>query len=172
MNAKSLRNILTIIAFNIFVLSTQVYAADTAWANDPTGKCYQSINKYMVETFGSNYDNDENLKIINATKRGDYKWVFDATPEINITRILFKVKKNSACVILYAPLSSTIKPNREIDKFDKKPQYFISINTPAPSFPTTKILYAKNRQGFFSPKNCYQIGKVDKKINCSDAFKD
>ena len=90
----------------------------SAWQDSPVGRCFSSINDFLAEKYGPDYTSDDNIKTIplrdsksvsDGTLESGFIWAIDATPGVNITRTLLKIKDNGqTCAILYAPLSSEI----------------------------------------------------------------
>lgn len=155
----------------IVLISSVGCASESVWSSSPIGRCYPSINEYMIQTFGNDYQEDENLNITNASANDSYKWVYDATPGKNITRVLFEIGLNSSCVILYIPLASTVFTDKGDYAFAVVPKYFVSRDTPPPGFPETEIYFYRNKKGLFDPVNCYHIKNRRKQsIDCNNAF--
>ena len=155
----------------IALISSIGCASESVWSNSPIGRCYSSISEYMIQTFGSDYQEDENLKITNAADNEKYKWAYDATPGKNITRVLFEIGQDSACVILYIPLASTVLTDKSDCKFTDVPKYFVSRDTPPPGFPETEIYFYRNKKGLFGPVDCYHvINRRKQSIDCNKAF--
>ncbi|WP_165973880.1 hypothetical protein [Paucimonas lemoignei] len=143
------------------------------WADSPVGKCYSSLDDYMVNVFGPDYKDDDNIQIIDATSNSNqYKWVFDKTPGINITRVMLRLEKSQrACAILFIPYASTV---REIRKENSTglPTQFLALDTPPPGFPATEVLYQLDRKtNTYFPQQCTKrsAGKKEK-VNCASIF--
>ena len=173
MNDRFHRLLKTLISLFFVLSSSTSFSSDSIWDSSPLGKCYSSVGEYMLQTFGEEYKSDENLKISDADRSSKYKWVYDATPEKNITRVLFNIGKDSACIILYAPFVSAMKSDKGNFVFSKLPTYFISSDAPAPGFPQTEIHYLQNKRGLFAPADCYHISDHRKqKLDCNKVFTD
>lgn len=152
------------------------------WSASPVGKCFNSINEYLILNFGDNYKNDENIKIINLYSLNSiknkyakqYAWTMDTTPSVNITRTLFKLKKNGkACAILHVPLSSFVSFELKAD--GELPTFVTSINSPPPDFSAYKIIYKLNNfNGTYAPNSCLKLSNKRKevKIPCNRAFQE
>jgi hypothetical protein len=80
----------------------------TIWSDSLVGKCFSSIENYMVAAYGSDYRSDENIKTIPFRPSHDGKggktelmWALDLTPQINIARTLVRIEPSGrACVSL------------------------------------------------------------------------
>lgn len=144
------------------------------WADSPVGKCYSSLEEYLVNTFGANYRNDEGIQVTDAFEgRLQYKWVRDITPRINITRVMFRLEEDRrACAILFIPFASTVTEIKD-RSVTELPIKFHAFDSPAPGFPRTEILYQLDaKAGIYYPKQCvkhFSTGKK-RKFNCMYAF--
>lgn len=174
--------------FAAFFYTTLTYANQLhakkfdVWSESPVGKCYESLDEYLILNFGTEYKNDENIKIINLASLNfnkkkhikKYFWVMDTTPELNVTRILFKIRKNGeACAILYVPLSSYV--SLKLSTQGNLPTLVTSKDSPPPGFLTNKIIYKLNIfNGTYAPVNCIKVNPKGKdiKISCDRAFQD
>lgn len=146
-----------------------------AWSTSNLGKCYTTLDDLMSNNFWEGYEDDENIKKykLNVTSKSiNYIWINDTTPKINITNNLISIDKSGkACIILHAPLSSSI--SLTLDSNGQLPSQATSVNTPPPGFPATKITYQRDDDGIYHPKSCSRIiGSKEKPIECKDAFID
>lgn len=143
------------------------------------GHCYDSLASYMSETFGEQYQDDENIKqeLVqngsgdNVSERPSYYWVYDATPGVNITRTLFeKDKEKRFCAILQIPLSSG--NDFRIKKDGSLPDVVKSIDSPPPGFPGTKIVFRLDKKHhFYRMSECLRVRNgIEKKVNCKKIF--
>ena len=172
-----------LISFSLTFLAyaNQLHAKQIdVWSESPVGKCYLSIDEYLILNFGVEYKNDENIKIISAPSANfnkrkhteQYLWTMDTTPSLNITRVLFKIEKNGkACAILYVPLSSYV--SFKLSSQGNLPTLVTSKDSPPPDFSINKIIYKLNiSNGTYAPVSCIKVnpnGK-DLKISCNRAF--
>lgn len=163
--------------FLIFFSAIEAGAADSAygvWAKSPLGTCYNSLEEYLIETFGEEYKSDENIQVTNAFKATDkYKWVRDITPEVNITRVMFKIESNHrACAILFIPYASTILESTEKSS-DLLPIRIITTDSPPPGFPETEVIYRLNMdKQIYLPEQCFKhsLGKKKIKVSCRSLY--
>jgi hypothetical protein len=147
------------------------------WSDSPVGRCFNSVQEFLVEKYGSDYASDENIKSVALGKAKEashdsiFLWVMDLTPGVNITRTLVMEKGGRACAILYAPLSSDISlqnlPRGGL------PKMIVTNDSPPPGFSRTRIYYKLNKNNnTYLPQSCYQVGpsRQKTKIPCSQAF--
>lgn len=142
------------------------------WDGAPTGKCYKTLNDFLATSFGNEYTDDENIKVVEAKDLStEYRWVLDLTPGTNITRTLIFLNGGSAaCVVLVAPFSSSIKVTASTSGI---PTSITTTDTPAPGHPTTEVEYLPNKSGFYEAKSCFEKGALDKRrISCDKAFEE
>ncbi|WP_146763551.1 hypothetical protein [Xanthomonas oryzae] len=147
------------------------------WPGSITGKCYPSLKDYISSAFPWTKDgDDENIQVTEVSKAKNlenfYTWIIDKTPGTNVTRTLFRVSKTQACAVLNAPMSSSIEFKMANNKL---PNEAISIDTPPPGMPMTKIIYKLDSDSEdFHPYRCETITQssgIAKKIDCLEAFK-
>jgi hypothetical protein len=149
-----------------------------AWSDSPVGRCYASISAYLVETYGEDYRNDENLLVRPVLSDGKsvkgLTWFIDASADVNVTRVLF-VKRNSlVCATLYVPASSVVRAN--FGAHGELPRTIESEDTPPPTLDANKVIYtlAKDRRIYF-PSKCFKLNeekKSEREVSCELAFSD
>ncbi|MBN6149856.1 hypothetical protein JR065_05855 [Xanthomonas sp. AmX2] len=147
-----------------------------AWPGSIAGKCYPSLNDYVLSAFPWTKDGeDENIRRITASETADggeaYVWVIDATPNTNVVRTLFRVGAEQACVVLDAAPSSTM----ELEISDNVlPSQATSLDTPPPGIPMTRVIYKLDRDGSaYHPYQCERVESaagIGKKIDCAKIF--
>lgn len=162
-----------------FALATPVVMADgptlevNGWSGSPVGTCYESLDAYMRETYFAQYDDDPNIRV-SKLKGGDgnksYYWVWDNTPEVNVTSALFEVGPNGrACGLLYVPLSNLV--TLKLDRAGNLPDTVSSTDSPPAGYPTTRITYRRNRDGTFRATLCESVNeRAIRVIACSRVF--
>jgi len=172
--------VLKFLSFSLLLLSSITAGADTkpidgVWANSPLGKCYSSLDQYLISTYGPDYKNDENIQTDDVLENSHkYKWVRDITPGINITRVMFELRKDQhACATLFIPFASTVR-GIGIEKATGLPAKFLALDSPPPGFPATEILYQFDaKTSTYFPKHClkrFLTGKKQK-VNCASVFR-
>lgn len=154
----------------------------SAWQDSPVGRCFSSINDFLAEKYGPDYTSDDNIKTIplrdsksvsDGTLESGFIWAIDATPGVNITRTLLKIKDNGqTCAILYAPLCSEI--SLQYLPAGGLPKLVITIDSPPPDFNGNKVIYGLNKKtSTYRPLVCYKVkNKKTTKIPCNRAFLD
>lgn len=154
----------------------------SAWQDSPVGRCFSSINDFLAEKYGPDYTSDDNIKTIplrdsksvsDGTLESGFIWAIDATPGVNITRTLLRIKDNGqTCAILYAPLSSEI--SLQYLPAGGLPKLVITIDSPPPDFNGNKVIYGLNKKtSTYRPLACYKVkNKKTTKIPCNRAFLD
>jgi hypothetical protein len=155
-----------------------------AWSDSPVGKCFASVQDFMVQRYGADYASDENIKTTPMSHAGSnlmgripvaaFVWVMDITPGTNITRTLLMGKRSrQTCAILYAPLSSDVSLKRLTD--GGLPDVVVTNDTPPPGLNGNRIVYRLDRKSnTYSPQKCYRINpaKIALKTSCALAFSD
>jgi len=166
--------------FITFMTSSSVIAFETVndiWGQSTVGQCFESIDAYMIKTFGMEYRADENLQAISGdleltgTLQNDFKWVIDFTPTVNYSRTLFRIGRNGkACIILEAPFSTSLAFATGKGKL---PLYIVATDSPHSGSMGNEITYRLNAESRYSPAICRQTSHFRRKkiIRCKDAFR-
>jgi hypothetical protein len=145
----------------------------TIWSGSPVGKCYVSLDQYLESTYSERYHDDENIRV-SKLKGGDgkksYYWVWDNTPEVNVTSTLFEVAPSGrACGLLYVPLSNLV--SLKLDRAGNLPNELSSTDSPPAGYPTTRITYRRNRDGTYRTALCESVNaRARRVIDCSRVF--
>lgn len=174
MNLKFLNTL----AFAATVATSYAYAAEpsnnvTIWSGSPVGKCYASLDQYLKTTYSERYHDDENIrvsKLEGGDRKKSYYWVWDNTPEVNVTSTLFEVGPNGrACGLLYVPLSNLVM--LKLDRAGNLPNKVSSTDSPPAGYPTTRITYRRNRDGTYRAALCESVNvRASREIPCSRVF--
>jgi len=158
--------------FSFFPARAGAKPTGGVWADSPVGNCYASLEKYLAQTFGPDYMDDDNIQVTDAFGGSkQYKWVRDITPGINITRILFKLERDRrACAILFIPFASTVREIRS-DQRTELPSNFVAFDSPPPGFPGTEIMYQLDaKMNTYYPRQCLQLFSAEKKREIDSNF--
>jgi len=144
------------------------------WANSPLGKCYGSLEHYLLATFGERYKDDENIQVVNAYEESEtYKWVRDVTPGVNITSVMFRIEDDHrACAILFVPLASTVREIRGKGT-NILPEKIIATDSPPPGFPESEVVFQLDeKQKMYRPDQCFKQspGKKKMKVRCASLY--
>ena len=174
------------IALVIACAAISVVAADgigSAWYGSPVGRCYESIQEYLIMSFGSEYQTDDNIKVVEvkpsvpaATHRNHshLMWVLDTTPGVNVTRTLFRVESSGkSCAVLYAPLSSSI--SLSASSHGELPVRITTQDSPPAGFEGNRVVYKLDSlSGTYAPMSCLKVSKAgaQRRVSCSRAFSD
>ena len=137
------------------------------WANSPVGKCYDSLEHYLLTTFGEGYKDDANIQVANAFEESEvYKWIRDVTPGVKITRVLFRVENDRrACAVLFVPLASTVREIRGKDAGILL-KAIIATDSPPPGFPESEVVFRLDgKKQIYRVDQCFKRppGKKKKK---------
>lgn len=174
MNLKFLSGVVFSVLACSFAYAQDKTHLASIWESSPTGKCFDSLGQYMNQTFGSGYEEDENIVATQVLVKGSgtrYYWVGDKTPTINWTSTLFSVDaKGGACAILFVPFSTGL--TFELGRDGQLPRRAMSVDTPPPGYPETRIIYSlRKSKGIYVPTRCEHVlnGRV-KIVDCNSVF--
>jgi hypothetical protein len=178
-----LHKTLLVLLFSACALSANAdsWVNNPMWQKSPIGKCFESLSAYLRQTFGDQYELDENIKteIIPNPRGGrlavNYVWAMDTTPSKNYSQVLFKVSKDNgkACAILLIPYSSSV--SFAMDSSGNLPRTAKTQDTPPSGQDTNEVVYRLNPGSqLYEPFQCFKISPDGrrKKINCSKAYLD
>ncbi|NVD71554.1 hypothetical protein HUX88_13465 [Duganella sp. BJB1802] len=139
-------------------------------------ECYPSVERYMIQTFGDHYVDDENL-IVRERTYGQQRFYVasDITPGTNHAEVLFKrTQQNRFCIAL----STSMMAELRAVKFDSLgyPQEFVSVDQAPPGMPQQEVTYSLNaeRTAFYAA-TCKEITfkgtrQVKKAVSCGAFF--
>jgi hypothetical protein len=153
-----------------------------AWKESPVGKCFSSVEAYLLYIYGEPYMHYE--EVVTETvehPRADkmpssYVWAMDTTPMRNWSRVLLRVDKKTgrACAILFTPAASFVdfklKPSGQLPEFAR------SRDIPGGFFNPTEVVYRlDSRWQYYLPSVCYSISWKNgkrKKVDCNSVYRD
>ena len=153
--------------------------ATSAWDGSPVGKCFNSLDDYLVASFGPEHSSDENIKVVpvpspRPEREERFVWVMDTTPNVNITRALFKLESHGrACAVLYAPMSNSVP--LQLTAEGRLPPEVVTQDTPPAGLEANRIVYRLDPVGGnYAPAACFRITSAGttRSIDCGKAYTD
>ncbi len=150
-------------------------AIASAFEGGRTGECFSSVDDYLLTVFGQGYELDDNIEArpLSSNAGNVITLAVDKTPGLNPTYVLLQQKDNAKhCVVLTAPYVSNFKFS--LNRDGSLPTEVVTIDTPPPGFPATRVAYRLKNTGVYAPKSCLLIFPNNKKskISCDKAFGD
>lgn len=143
------------------------------WKDGPLGKCFGTAEEFLSTVYGGHYAEDENIRLTPLTvSNRNYYWVLDTTPQVNITRTLLERRgEGKVCVILHAPLASSLTP--DLTSHKTFPREVATLDTPPPGFDARKIVYKfSSKERLYRPVNCFLIPRnaPAKPVSCKELY--
>lgn len=165
--------------FCVVILSpafaSEVSGLPDAWIGTHYGTCYASVEEAMSDSYGPDYDTDDNIGAKHLTYGADEMVIsVDHTSGTNAPRTVFEKRAGGKwCVILTSPPVASLAPIIQ-DGIDSKPLQWVTLTQAAPGHPETKIVYTwKNQEFIYFPSHCYHVGKQgEKEFDCKNAYKE